>query len=189
MNWTLWLYFGFLALLALLRLSELRVSARNWASHRDRAELLPERLFPGMVALHLAFFVLVPLELLWLRPVFGGPISWIAVSLTAAALCLRFWTIASMGRSWNVRVVYGDGYPIVDTGPYRWIRHPNYLAVVLELAFIPLIFKLYISAVTLTLANALILRFRIANEEAVLFRNPAWRERMAHKPRFFPFLK
>ena len=177
----LWL----LGLLALARLTELAVSNRNRKSH-PKARLLKEPLFFWMVLLHAAFFAALPAEHYWLGGTFGGWLSWLAVAVTALAFALRFWTLATMGRSWNVRVVYGKDYPIVAHGPYRYIRHPNYAVVLLELAFIPLIFHLYWSAAILTTANFLVLRIRIRNEEAVLFQNPDWVKKMAPKPRFLP---
>ena len=182
-------YLGFLGVIALLRLGELVISKRNWRHHVEQERhMLTERVFPFMVLLHLSMFALLPLELILRRPTFGGPVSWIALVLTGLALVLRFWTLRTMGRSWNVRVVFGDTYPIVDNGPYRFIRHPNYLVVVLELLCLPLIFKLYFSAAFLSLINALVLRVRIRAEESVLARNPEWVARMAHKPRFLPGL-
>jgi len=179
----------FLAAMAALRLGELWLAKRNLRSHDGRARPEPEPLYAWMVALHASFFILVPLELLLRRPDFGGWLSWTAIPATALALSLRFWTLRTLGRSWHVRVVHGDDYPIVDGGPYRWIRHPNYVVVALELAFIPLIHGLYWSALALSAANAAVLRRRIALEEAILSRNPEWRARMAPKPRFLPLAK
>ena len=78
--------------------------------------------------------------------------------------------------------------PVVDRGPYRFIRHPNYVALGLEFLGLPLIGGAYLSAVGLGLANALLLGRRIGDEEALLMTIPAYRERMAHKPRFVPRL-
>ncbi|MDJ0840093.1 MAG: isoprenylcysteine carboxylmethyltransferase family protein [Acidobacteriota bacterium] len=180
-------YLVFLGLLACLRIWELRRSKANWRIHRDKADMLAERLFPWMVALHGSFFVLLPLELFWRRPQFGGPLSYAALSIILIAFILRFWTLHTMGRSWNVRVVGGQDYPIVSNGPYRYIRHPNYLVVVLELLFIPLIFKLYFSAAILTLGNLVVLSIRIRNEERILRQNPEWVRTMGGKPRFLPW--
>lgn len=180
-------YLTFLALVGLARLFELVVSKKNWKHHSTNATQLKEPLFFWMVLLHSAVFVLLPLELFWRRPDFGGWISWTALCFTGLTLCLRFWTLSTIGRSWNVRVVYSEKYPIVHHGPYRFIRHPNYLVVMLEMAFIPLIFHLYWSAVLLSVMNGIVLWLRIGNEEAVLFKNPEWVTHMAHKPRFLPF--
>ncbi len=179
-------YLGFLALIAILRLLELRISKRNWERHRLRARRLEEPLFFWMVLLHSSLFVLLPIELFVRRPGFGGWISGLAVVGTAFALVLRGWTLKTIGRSWNVRVIGGKDYPIVSHGPYRFIRHPNYLVVMMELAFIPLVYHLYWSTVILSVLNILVLRRRILDEEKVLFENPEWVARMSKKPRFFP---
>ncbi len=182
------IYLVFLAAIGLVRILELRVSKRNWQHHQSKAQMLHEPLFRWMVLLHSSFFVLIPLELFIRKPSFAGPLSWIACGMVTLSLLLRIWTLRSIGRSWNVQVVYGENYPIVSHGPYRFIRHPNYLVVILELAFIPLIFHLYFSCLILSLVNGLVLRYRIRNEESVLFKNPQWVEKMSRKPRFFPGL-
>ncbi|CAM2006987.1 isoprenylcysteine carboxylmethyltransferase family protein [Acanthopleuribacter pedis] len=184
------MFLGFAALLVFfggLRLLELVVSQRNWRRHQEeRRERLREPLFVWMVLLHGSLFVVLPLEFFLGQPAFGGPLSMAAGVVLVVALVLRLWTLTTMGRSWNVRVVYGEDYPIVSNGPFRFIRHPNYLVVILELLALPLLFHLYLSAVWLTCLNAAVLFFRIRNEEAVLFQNPSWVAEMANKPRFFP---
>ena len=182
------IYLVFLGFLAFLRIWELARSKRNWRRHRHTATMPRERLFPWMVALHSAFFVLLPLELWWRQPSWGGPLSWSASAVTVLALVLRFWTLTTIGSSWNVRIVAASAYPIVSTGPYRYVRHPNYVVVFLELLAIPLIFHLTLSAAILTVGNLVVLGIRIRNEEAVLRENPRWVAEMAHKPRFIPFL-
>ena len=176
----------FLALLGLVRIGELVISKRNWKEHSSYAEMPKEPLFIWMVTLHSLFFAVLPLEFFLAKAAFGGIVSYVGLVVTFSAFFLRFWTLKTIGRSWNVRVVGAENYPIVSSGPYRFIRHPNYLVVILELAFIPLIFNLYYSAIFLTIANALVLRVRIRNEEAVLSRNPEWVDKMAGKPRFLP---
>jgi methyltransferase len=183
----MWFYLAFIGILGILRVVELAVSKRNWRSHQDYAEQLKEPIFAWMVTLHASMFLLLPLELFWRRPDFGGPVTWFGIVMTVIALCLRFWTLKTIGKSWNVRVIYARDYPIVASGPYRFIRHPNYLVVIVELAFVPLIYNLYWSALFLTVGNALILSKRIPTEEKVLFENPEWVEKMSGKPRFFPF--
>lgn len=181
-------FLAFLGLLGLLRIGELIISKQNWKSHGSRATQLDEPLFKFMVCLHISMFVLLPLELLLTSSTFGGWLSFCGLTMTAIALILRVWTLASIGKSWNVKVVFGEDYPIVSHGPYRYVRHPNYLVVILELAFIPLIHGLYRSALVLSILNLLVLRVRIRNEEQVLFKNPQWVAKMAKKPRFIPRL-
>lgn len=180
-------FFAVLAFFGGLRLLELAVSKRNWKAHQtEQRRRLREPLFLWMVLLHSSLFVVLPLEYFFGRPRLALPLSAAAAALLALALALRVWTLVTMGRSWNVRVVYGDDYPIVSHGPFRYIRHPNYLVVILELLSLPLVWHLYWSALWLSLFNGVVLYFRIRNEEAVLFKNTAWVAAMAHKPRFLP---
>jgi methyltransferase len=83
-------------------------------------------------------------------------------------MVLRYWAIASLGRRWTTRVVVLPELPVVVGGPYRWVRHPNYLAVVIEVAALPLVHTAWITALAASAANALVLRRRIAAEEAAL---------------------
>lgn len=181
-------YFVFLGILAVWRLMELVLSKRNAAFHQGQFKIQPEPAFKWMVALHTSMYFLLPLEWLWRRPEIGGWLTWFAAGMTLLAIILRIWTLWHIGKSWNVRIIGGKGYPICSAGPYAFLRHPNYLVVILELCFIPLIAHLWISALILSLGNGLVLFFRIREEEALLMENPAWVEAMKHKPRFLPFL-
>jgi len=170
---------------------ELAYSARNERAIRARQPSAPqasERNFRWIALANLGLFTLPLLERVWRRrspPALTAGIGWIA-ALTAVAL--RLSVIASLRGAWTVRAVVPSDLPVVDRGPYRFIRHPNYVALGLEFLGLPLIGGAYVSAVGLGLANALLLRRRIADEEALLMAIPAYRQRMAHKPRFVPRL-
>ncbi len=118
-------------------------------------------------------------------PQAGAALGWVAC---VSALALRLSVLVSLRESWNVRAVVPSDLRIVDRGPYRFIRHPNYVALGLEFLGLPLIGGAYASAVGLSLANALLLRRRIREEDALLMAIPAYRQRMAGKPRFLPRL-
>ena len=170
---------------------ELAYSARNERVIRARQPSAPqasERIFRGIALVNLGLFTVPLLERVWRRrppPVLIAGFGWIA-ALTAVAL--RLSVIASLRGAWTVRAVVPSDLPVVDRGPYRFIRHPNYVALGLEFLGLPLIGGAYVSAVGLGLANALLLRRRIADEEALLMAIPAYRQRMGHKPRFVPRL-
>ena len=85
-----------------------------------------------------------------------------------AAHGLRWWCIAVLGRQWSTRIVVVPGLSVVSTGPYRWLRHPNYLAVVVEGFALPLVHSAWVTAAVFTVANAVLLRTRIAAEERAL---------------------
>lgn len=178
-------FLGLLALVGALRLAELVVSKRHSAKASTRGERPRKELaFTFMVLLHTVPFWLAPLEVLAL----GRPfLPWLA-ALSGAALVLaailRFWTLKTLGAAWNVRIVKPSA--VVTDGPYRFIRHPNYLVVIIELLFLPLFHTAWATALVLTVGNALVLWRRIPAEEKVLFEVPGYREAMGEKPRFLP---
>jgi methyltransferase len=96
--------------------------------------------------------------------------------------------MASLGRLWNVRIVERREQPVVTAGPYAWVRHPNYLAVVLEVAAVPVLLGALGTALLGSLANAVVLYFRIRAEEAYLFAQPGYAAAFAGKKRFLPGL-
>lgn len=176
------------AALALQRLAELWLARR--LLQRSRAEtgavLEPEPIYPLMVALHAAWLVGCLVEpLLWPRLPLPA-LAWLALVLWLAALALRVWTLRTLGRYWHVRVVRRSVQPVVTGGPYRWIRHPNYLAVVLEIAAVPLLLGAYGTALLASGVNAAVLAVRIRREEAYLLSLPAYRAAFARKARFLP---
>jgi methyltransferase len=99
---------------------------------------------------------------------------------------LRVWAIRSLGKHWNVRVVDSTRLGVVTSGPYRFVRHPNYVAVFLELLLLPLVQGAWLTAALGSALHILVLRRRILLEEAVLMASPAYRASMGDKPRFLP---
>lgn len=168
-------YTGYLVLLAVTaaeRLLELVVSARNlrWALARGGREEGRGH-FPAMVALHTGLLAACALEPVLAPRPFLPALGFAAVAAVIAAQALRYWCILSLGRRWNTRVVVVPGLPLVRRGPYRFLSHPNYLAVVLEGVALPLVFTAWLTALVFTALNALLLlRFRIPAEEAALSR-------------------
>jgi methyltransferase len=162
-------YLSFLGLVALERTFELALSRRNaaWAFSQGGVEHGREH-FLAMKLLHAGFFAACALEVVLLgRPVLlwlGAPM----IALALAAQALRYWAVASLGKRWNVRVITIPAMPLSTAGPYRFMRHPNYLAVVLEGIAIPLIHTAYLTAFGFTLLNGLMLRTRIRCEERAL---------------------
>lgn len=184
---------GFLLLLAAfaaLRLAELGVSARNRRRMAARGLLAArDPSYPAMVTVHALWLAGGALEAL-LAPwaLLPAPWRWGAGLLLAGALGLRLWAMASLGGHWNTRVMDSGGWGVVARGPYRFVRHPNYAAVILEIAALPLTGGAWVTALAFSLANALVLRARLSAEEAVLEAHPAYREAMGGKPRFVPRL-
>lgn len=178
---------GLLAATGLMRLGELAVSVRRQRA-RPEAVIAEGWLFPAMAALHTGLVVAPLAEVLLLDRPFLPAVGMLALLALLAATMLRIWTLASIGRAWNVRVVTPEPDAIATRGPYRFIRHPNYLVVILEIACLPLVHSAWISAVVLTLLNAVVLAHRIKTEELALLTVPAWRAAFANKARFIPWI-
>ena len=158
------------ALTALERLAELVVSARNarWSFERGGVESGRGH-FPAMVALHTGLLVACVVEVHAADRPFVPLLGWTALVVVLASQALRWWCIATLGRRWNTRVIVVPGLALVARGPYRLLRHPNYVAVVLEGLALPLVHSAWVTAVAFTVLNAvLLLRFRIPAEERAL---------------------
>ena len=157
---------GAVAVLAFVtaeRLAELFLAKRNTARllARGAKEIAPAH-YPLIVALHAAW-----LGGLWLLA-WDRPIQWAWLALFAVLQILRVWVLATLGNRWTTRVVVLPGAPLVKTGPYRFLSHPNYAAVVGEIAVLPLVFGLPWYALGFSILNGVVLSIRIAAESAAL---------------------
>ena len=178
---------GLLLATGVMRLVEAAVSARRIRAGAC-APVTEPWLFPLMVMLHAGLVVVPLLEVLWLERSFRPGLALAAGVVFALAGGLRVWTLGTLGRAWNVRILLPRPEDVVVTGPYAWIRHPNYLAVILEIASLPLLHTAWISSLSLTALNAFVLYHRIRTEEAQLDSLPAWREAMANRARLLPYV-
>ena len=151
------------------RLVELVVAKRNlaWALARGGVETGFGH-YPVMVVLHTALLVGALVEVLALHRPFVPALGAVMVVLVFAAQGLRWWCIRTLGPQWNTRVVVVPGLPLVGGGPYRWLRHPNYVAVVVEGFALPLVHSAWLTALVFTLANAALLTLRIRTEARAL---------------------
>ena len=168
---------------------ELIYSGRNERMIRRRQPDAPRAaasIFKWIGLVNVGLFTLPALERWWRRrpapPLVAG-LGW-AAALSGVAL--RVSVVLSLRASWNVHAVVPDDLQVVDRGPYRYIRHPNYVALGLEFLGLPLIGGAYLSALGLGLINAALLRQRVVEEDALLMAIPAYRERMGDKPAFVP---
>ncbi|MEV7547007.1 isoprenylcysteine carboxyl methyltransferase family protein [Streptomyces sp. NPDC089915] len=160
-------YFLLLALVAAERLAELATARRNaaWSLARGGREYGRGH-YPAMVVLHVALLAGCAAEAVH-RP-FLPALAWPALGVLAAAQVLRWWCVLSLGPRWNTRVIVVPGLPLVASGPYRLLRHPNYAAVVLEGLALPLVHTAWMTALAFTVLNALLLRVRIRCENSAL---------------------
>lgn len=167
--WTQAAFAGLVALLAVQRLLELRLSARHEVALRARGALeAGAGLMPWMRALHAGWLVAMPLEVFLLDRPFVGALAIIGAIGLAAGQALRYAAIRTLGERWTVRVLVLPGASLVRRGLYRRLRHPNYLGVVLEIAFVPLIHTAWATALGFSVLNALVLAARIRTEDAAL---------------------
>jgi methyltransferase len=182
------LYLALLAAVGVGRLLEMRLSRRHQrALAAQGATRAREPGFALMVALHTGVLVAAALEVLALRRPFTAALGVPALVVLALANGLRWWVIATLGPHWNVQVVGSSAaLGVVTGGPYRWIRHPNYVAVFAELVALPLVHGAWLTATLGSALHVVVLRRRLALEEAVLAADPAYQTLMAAKPRFIP---
>lgn len=157
------------ALVGLERLVELVVSKRNaaWSLERGGRET-GQGHYPFMVVLHSGFLVAMLVEAWVRRPDVAPLLAWSMLAVAIGAQVLRWWCITTLGQRWNTRVIVVPGLAPVIGGPYRFLRHPNYVAVVLEGVALPLIHASWITALVFTVANAALLTVRIRAEDAAL---------------------
>ena len=181
------LYTLLVACVALGRLIELRIAKRNLRAllARGGVEAAPGH-YPWMVLLHTGFLVSCVLEV-WLLdrpflPALGVPM----LLLTLLATGLRYWVITTLDGRWTTRIVVLPGASSVTGGPYRFLRHPNYLAVITEMFALPLVHTAWITAAVFSLLNGLLLRTRIRAEEAALARVSDYGTVFAERSRLIP---
>jgi len=93
--------------------------------------------------------------------------SWIFLLIFLAVLSFKFWALSSLGKYWNTKIYRVPGVYPVKKGPYKFLKHPNYMEVVCEIAVIPLVFHLYYTAIIFTILNAIMLTVRITVENKV----------------------
>lgn len=174
--------------IAALRLLELNVSRRRTASLIARgAGKVSEPYFQAMVAVHCSILMGSLIEAS-LRADPPPALSATMLAVVVAANALRLWVIATLGQHWNVRIIASLPLGVVSDGPFRFIRHPNYLAVFVELLALPLVGGAWITAAAGAVLHAWVLYHRIRREERMLMGDAEYRARMGRKPRFVPGL-
>ncbi|MCI0393598.1 MAG: isoprenylcysteine carboxyl methyltransferase [Chloroflexi bacterium] len=182
--------FLFLLLLAALagqRIAELRLSkAHETAIRRAGGQEYGAAQYRLIQALHAGWFAATAIEVLgWQRP-FRRWLAAVAVPFFLLGQSLRYAAIRTLGPRWTTRVMTIPGPPPVTGGIYRYLRHPNYLGVVLELAAFPLIYSAYWTALIFSLFNLLLLRARILLEEQALADDNDYLRFLGDRPRFRP---
>jgi methyltransferase len=153
-----------LALVALQRIVELFYSARNTRRLLAAGGVESGAVqYPFIVLLHAAWLVSMAVLI---AP--STPPNWWLLGIYAAVQPLRAWTIATLGPYWTTRIISVPGAPLVRRGPYRFVRHPNYVVVCTEIALLPLAFGAVEIAIVFSILNAALLSWRIRVEEQTL---------------------
>jgi methyltransferase len=160
-------YVVLVVLVGFERVAELVVSLRNasWSLAQGGVESGRGH-YPFMVALHTGLLAGCLVEAAH-RP-FVPALGWTMLVVLLLSQGLRWWCITVLGRQWNTRVIVVPGLRLVARGPYRWLRHPNYVAVVAEGIALPLVHTAWVTAVVFTVLNIPLLAVRIRAEEAAL---------------------
>jgi methyltransferase len=181
------LYTVLVILVAAGRVVELRIASRNRRDllGRGGVEVAPGH-YRWMVLQHTAFLVCCPLEV-WVLgrpflPALGIPMLLLVVLATG----LRYWVITTLDGRWTTRIVVLPGSSPVTGGPYKFLRHPNYLAVITEILALPLVHTAWVTAIVFSALNALILRVRIRAEEEALSRMSDYGTVFANRSRLMP---
>jgi methyltransferase len=177
-------YLLFLGLLGGERLGELAVSSRNARRLRARGAVESGRgHYPAMVVFHAAFLGACAAEALRF-PAPPPPVALVPLGGALLAQALRWWAVATLGERWTTRILVLPGAPPVKAGPYRFARHPNYLAVALEMVCVPLAFGSWRTALLFSAGDAVLLAIRIRAEERAL--GDAWAQAFRDRPRLLP---
>jgi methyltransferase len=160
---------GLAGLVAAERLAELAVSRRNaaWSLARGGRET-GQGHYPVMVGLHVGLLGGMLAEAWTCRPSVRTGQAAGMLAVVAGSQALRWWCVASLGRRWNTRVIVVPGLPLVRSGPYRYLSHPNYVAVVAEGVALPMVHGAWRTAAAFGLANAVVLTVRLRVERAAL---------------------
>lgn len=181
------LYTLLIGLIAAGRLVELRIAGRNLRrlTAQGGIEVAPEH-YPWMVLLHASFLAACPLEVWGLDRPFVPALGIPMLVLVVLAAALRWWVIRALHGRWTTRIVCLPGAAPVTAGPYRFLRHPNYLAVIVEMFALPLVHTAWLTAVVFSALNAGMLRVRIRAEEEALSRLSDYGAAFAGRPRLVP---
>ena len=163
------MYYLLVLAVALERLAELVVAQRNarW-SFAHGAKEFGQSHYVVMVVLHTALLAGCLVEPWALHRPFLPWLGWPMLAVVLLSQGLRWWCITTLGRRWNTRVIVLPQAPLIEDGPYRWLHHPNYVAVVAEGFALPLVHTAWLTAAIFTVANALLLRVRVRVENSAL---------------------
>jgi len=158
-----------LAILVIERIFELDLARRNARKAFEHGAVeVGQAHYRVMVAMHTLFIASCALEAIFFPTHLPPAIAWIALAAEVCAQLLRYWAVSTLGERWNTRIIVDQSATPVSSGPYQFMRHPNYLAVVIEIAAVPMIGGAIFMSTAFSIANAFVLAVRIPAEERAL---------------------
>jgi methyltransferase len=183
------LFLALLVAVAAMRIVELRISKKHQQDMTARGAFkAKDPVFPCMAMLHTMVLAGAAAEVVLLHRPFIPALAIPMLALFIFANIVRWWVIRTLGEHWNVQVMDSTKLGVITTGPFRYVRHPNYAAVFVEMIALPLIHTAWITALAGAVAHAIVLTFRLSAEERVLFADSQYAAAMRSKPRFLPGL-
>lgn len=181
-------YLIILALLIVERIYELNLARRNARTAFAHGAIEVGQVhYRVMVAMHTLFIVSCAVEATFFPHAFAPIVAWIALAAEVVAQILRYWAVTTLGERWNTRIIVSPERTPITNGPYRFMRHPNYLAVAIEMAAVPMIGGAIFTASVFSIANAFVLAVRIPAEERAM--GGRYAEALGSRRRFFPGLR
>lgn len=162
-------FIAFLLIIMVQRLFEVVLAKRNerWMKEKGAIEVASEH-YKWFIWLHMMFFISLILEVSLQSVQHSLTVNWFFLWLFILLQIGRVWCIMSLGKFWNTKIIVLPNVVLLKKGPYRWLRHPNYIIVFIELFVIPIMFHAYISAVLFPTLHLLLMAIRIPAEEAAL---------------------
>ncbi|MGE6260282.1 isoprenylcysteine carboxyl methyltransferase family protein [Heyndrickxia sporothermodurans] len=182
-------FFIFISFVVLQRMVELRIAKKNekWMKNHGGVEY-GQKHYLFLVLIHACFFLSLFIEVILEETKLNT--YWLfIISLFFITQVGRVWVIQSLGKYWNTKIIVLPNADIIIKGPYRFIRHPNYLIVTLEFIFIPLMFNAFYTLISFFILNQIILMIRIPFEEQVLLNHTNYHVLQNNHPRFLPKIK
>ncbi|MCY7784680.1 MULTISPECIES: isoprenylcysteine carboxyl methyltransferase family protein [unclassified Bacillus (in: firmicutes)] len=157
-----------ISILIAQRAAEMAVARQNEQKVKKQGAIeFGENHYPYIIIMHILFFLSLIAEVLLLNK---QPSSW-WIGIAAAILivqAVRYWALCSLGAYWNTKILVVPGAELVKKGPYRWMKHPNYTVVILEILLIPLLYQAYVTMSLFSVLNAALLTIRIRAEDKAL---------------------
>ncbi|MDJ0592506.1 MAG: isoprenylcysteine carboxylmethyltransferase family protein [Pleurocapsa sp. MO_226.B13] len=171
------------------RLLEVRYNDRNKAEILRRGGIEHgDNLLGAVKVLQVSWWIAMIAEVWYLDRPFLPVLAAVSLTATIAGQILRYLSMQALQWRWTLPIMTVPGMPVVESGLYRYLRHPNWLGVILEIAFLPLIHSAYCTAIAFSLANAWLMSRRIQTEEQALGENTNYTAAFADKPRFIPVI-